>query len=273
MIRRFIRIKILKTLYSYNFKNYMYVLNKRTIAYYLHEIYYIIYFFLNIIIKIKNNINIKDFIKDKILNILNKNINKKYNFNNNNNNIINLINDLKTNKFYNKYIRTKYYINNNRRFLIKLFKFIFINKNITDFIINKFVDYNIYSNIFYNIINNVFKYIYFFNNEDFIIKYCLKKSNINFLLKLYYKTIIYNKSLINIINKYIKDYKIDLNIISIIDLIILKMAICELKYIKDIPYKVTINEYLEITKLYSIDKSKIMLNSILNKIHKDLEQN
>jgi N utilization substance protein B len=40
-----------------------------------------------------------------------------------------------------------------------------------------------------------------------------------------------------------------------IDLLLMKMALCELMYFSQIPVKVTINEYLELAKLYSTPQS------------------
>ena len=59
--------------------------------------------------------------------------------------------------------------------------------------------------------------------------------------------------------------------IAMIDLILIKMATVELLYFPEIPEKVTINEYVEISKDYSTPKSKIFINGILDKIVKDFE--
>lgn len=56
------------------------------------------------------------------------------------------------------------------------------------------------------------------------------------------------------------DWKIDR--ISKIDLSILKLAIYEIKY-KDIPFKVVINEAVELAKKYGEDSSKNFVNGIL----------
>jgi N utilization substance protein B len=57
--------------------------------------------------------------------------------------------------------------------------------------------------------------------------------------------------------------------IAEIDLIILKMAICELLNFPSIPEKVTLNEYLEIAKEYSTPKSSIFINGVLDKLAKE----
>ncbi len=58
--------------------------------------------------------------------------------------------------------------------------------------------------------------------------------------------------------------------ISKMDLSILKLAIYEIKYNK-IPYKVAINEAVELAKKYGEDKSKNFVNGILASIVKEIE--
>lgn len=57
--------------------------------------------------------------------------------------------------------------------------------------------------------------------------------------------------------------------ISKMDLSILKLAIYEIKY-NEIPYKVAINEAVELAKKYGEDKSKNFVNGILASIVKEM---
>lgn len=63
-----------------------------------------------------------------------------------------------------------------------------------------------------------------------------------------------------------KDWKIER--ISKVDLAILKLAIYEIKY-TDIPFKVVINEAVELAKKYGDDNSKNFVNGILASIVKE----
>lgn len=56
--------------------------------------------------------------------------------------------------------------------------------------------------------------------------------------------------------------------IADVDLVLIKMALCEFLKFPLIPVKVTINEYLEIAKEYSTPKSSIFINGILDKLVK-----
>ena len=71
-----------------------------------------------------------------------------------------------------------------------------------------------------------------------------------------------------LIEKNLKaDWKIDR--ISKIDLSLLKLAIYEIKY-KEIPYKVAINECLELSKKYGEESSKNFVNGILASVVKEI---
>lgn len=58
--------------------------------------------------------------------------------------------------------------------------------------------------------------------------------------------------------------------VAILDMILLKLALSELFIFTSIPTKVTLNEYVEISKLYSTEKSKDFINGILDRLMKDL---
>jgi N utilization substance protein B len=61
----------------------------------------------------------------------------------------------------------------------------------------------------------------------------------------------------------------DADRIADIDMILIKMAICEFLKFPSIPSRVTINEYIEISKDYSTNKSSFFINGVLDKILKD----
>jgi len=60
--------------------------------------------------------------------------------------------------------------------------------------------------------------------------------------------------------------------IALMDTILMKMAICEMLNFPSIPVKVTINEYLDLSKDYSTPKSNSFINGILDKILSDLKR-
>jgi N utilization substance protein B len=57
------------------------------------------------------------------------------------------------------------------------------------------------------------------------------------------------------------------------DVILMKMAFTEFFEFGSIPIKVTLNEYIELSKEYSSDKSKQFINGILDKVISDFKAN
>jgi N utilization substance protein B len=70
----------------------------------------------------------------------------------------------------------------------------------------------------------------------------------------------------NIIKSHLENWEIDR--VAQIDRILLKMGICEIHFIDDIPPKVTITEMVEIAKIYSTDESPVFINGILDAVYK-----
>jgi len=64
----------------------------------------------------------------------------------------------------------------------------------------------------------------------------------------------------------------DADRIAALDMIIMRLGICEFMYFETIPTKVTINEYIDLAKDYSTPQSGQFVNGILDSIHKDLLQ-
>lgn len=61
--------------------------------------------------------------------------------------------------------------------------------------------------------------------------------------------------------------------IAEIDMILIKMAMTEFLHFPSIPTRVTINEFIEIAKDYSTDKSSYFINGVLDRISKEYIQN
>ena len=73
----------------------------------------------------------------------------------------------------------------------------------------------------------------------------------------------------SIIEKHLKGWKI--NRLAKADLIILRLAIFEMLYLKDVPNKVSLNEALELAKTYSDEESKRFINGVLSSVLNDIE--
>ena len=96
------------------------------------------------------------------------------------------------------------------------------------------------------------------------------KANQDFIQSLF-KCVLKNiKWAEDIIKSHLENWEIDR--IAQIDRILLKMGICEIHFIDDVPPKVTISEMVEIAKIYSTDESPIFINGILDAVYKNYQK-
>ena len=79
-----------------------------------------------------------------------------------------------------------------------------------------------------------------------------------------------DKNIQELINEYTPEW--DNDRIAVIDMIILKMCINEFTNFPSIPVKVSINEYVEISKQYSSPNSSTFINGVLNNIYRKLDK-
>lgn len=92
--------------------------------------------------------------------------------------------------------------------------------------------------------------------------------DVNFVKTIYHSVIKNKKEYLDLIITRLENW--DSDRLANIDLIIMKMAIAEFMECPSVPIKVTINEYIELSKDYSTPKSKIFINGLLDKISIEL---
>ncbi len=90
-----------------------------------------------------------------------------------------------------------------------------------------------------------------------------------FARELFKKTIYHSDEFLDLIKPKIVNWEIDR--VALMDMLILKMALVELTEMNSIPVKVTMNEYIEISKYFSTPKSKIFINGILDNLILELK--
>jgi N utilization substance protein B len=91
-----------------------------------------------------------------------------------------------------------------------------------------------------------------------------------FFKELFQQTILHDEEYEKLISEFAQNWATDR--IAAVDMIILKMAVAEMLNFPSIPVKVTINEYIELSKNYSTQKSKQFVNGLLDKISISLEK-
>lgn len=110
--------------------------------------------------------------------------------------------------------------------------------------------------------------------EELDIPYELKsvskneEEDMEFFNVMFDETLVKNAELDGLIEKKIKNW--DISRVALTDRIILKMALTEMMQFHGIPTKVTINEFIEISKQYSTPKSKQFVNGILDVLANEL---
>jgi N utilization substance protein B len=102
------------------------------------------------------------------------------------------------------------------------------------------------------------------NSDVLVPLYKDREDDIDFIQKLYRETISENIELEKHIKETIKNWELDR--IALLDMILMKMALTEMINFSSIPVKVSMNEYIELSKYYSTPKSKIFINGVLDKL-------
>ena len=92
----------------------------------------------------------------------------------------------------------------------------------------------------------------------------------NFTKDLFRKSILNHDELREFIKEHSKNWDVDR--VAFMDVLIMQMAITEFLYFPSVPTKVTMNEYIELSKYYSTEKSRNFINGILDKTLKDLKK-
>ena len=96
------------------------------------------------------------------------------------------------------------------------------------------------------------------------------QDDLDFVSELFKKVILNHHTFENDIKIHTPNWESDR--IADMDMILIKMGACEFLNFPMIPTKVTINEYIEIAKDYSSEKSGYFVNGVLDKLSKEFEK-
>lgn len=91
-----------------------------------------------------------------------------------------------------------------------------------------------------------------------------------FIATLFRKTIAGDKEYEKLIDEKTKNWELDR--IAAMDILLMKMAIAEFLNVSNVPVKVSLNEYIDISKEYSTPNSRTFINGVLDKIIADLKR-
>lgn len=213
------------------------------------------------IAQLKANKQMTDYLNDRPMS-----------WNENDSFIRNLLEKILDSDIYAEYLnnQTRTY-ESDREFWRKVFKQIICN---TEELYALLEDESLFWNDDIEIVESfVLKTIKRFNQEEGIDQELLPMfkddSDKEFAVKLLRESMLNAKEYRALIDKYTKNWESER--IAIMDMIIMQIAIAELLNFPSIPINVTMNEYIDIAKAYSTNKSAAFINGILDSIVKELQ--
>jgi N utilization substance protein B len=161
---------------------------------------------------------------------------------------------------------------NDRHFCEEFFSNILVN---SDLMLNELEEQSIYWNDDLDFtISMVIKTIKKFKSADDKNEYLMSLykdlEDQEFTTKLFRKAITNNVENRKIIENYTKNWDVDR--VAIMDVLIMQLALTELMEFPSIPVKVTLNEYIELAKYYSTNRSSTFINGVLDRITKDFRE-
>jgi len=220
------------------------------------------------------------FIDNKVINLLEKNksinsyiLNNKISWVENPELIKQLYNNIIQSSIYETYMNDEQHsFDKDKQFVIDVFANIIVNSEFISQIIEE-------KSIYWNddiefVVSMIIKTINGFkeNHDEYksIMSIFKNEEDKDFVKKLFYKTISNHEKNKIFINEFTKNW--DFERIAFMDKLIMETAITEIVEFPSIPVKVSLNEYIEISKFYSTDKSSVFINGVLDKIISKLQE-
>lgn len=161
---------------------------------------------------------------------------------------------------------------NDRKFCEDFFAEVLL-KN--DYVFNEFEEQSIYWNDDLDfVVSMVIKTLKKFNEEssidDHLSSLYKDDEDKEFTVKLFRKTLAKSDENRKTIEVYTKNW--DVERVATMDILIMELALTELTEFPSIPIKVSLNEYIELAKYYSTQRSSIFINGVLDRITKDFRE-
>ena len=161
---------------------------------------------------------------------------------------------------------------NDRRFCEDFFSNILVN---SDIMLNELEEQSIYWNddldfTISMVIKTIKKFKSAEDQNEYLMSLYKDSEDQEFTTKLFRKAITNNAENRKIIENYTKNWDVDR--VAIMDILIMQLALTELMEFPSIPVKVTLNEYIELAKYYSTNRSSTFINGVLDRITKDFRE-
>lgn len=170
---------------------------------------------------------------------------------------------------YKNYLQAEDIAESHRQILLKLYKHCTSSELFNELIEDYSANWNDDKSLVVGTMKKTIKALP--TTEDFLEKYRPEKETVVDFGEVMLKHVHHqDQELLGHIEPTLKNW--DADRVAIMDMILLKMALTELIVFPTIPTKVTLNEFVEIAKVYSTDKSKDFINGILDRLMKKLNQ-
>lgn len=184
-----------------------------------------------------------------------------------------LLKDLRSASFFLNYINEEEKtFENDRKFILEFYKKMVIDSEMLYQIFNERSIYWDYDDVDFAIsmaTKHIKKVKENDSNGTIMAMYKDELDDKDFVKTLFRKTIVDNNQNTLLIEEKTKNWDVDR--IAVMDVLCMKMAMTELTQFSSIPIKVSLNEYIEISKLFSSPKSKVFINGILDKLVADFK--
>ena len=160
---------------------------------------------------------------------------------------------------------------NDRRFCEDFYAEILLK---SEFVFNEFEEQSIYWNddldfVVSMVIKTLKKFREESNVNDHLSSLYKDEEDQEFTVKLFRKTLAKSEENRKTIETYTKNW--DVERVATMDILIMELALTELTEFPSVPIKVTLNEYIELAKYYSTQRSSIFINGVLDRITKDFK--
>lgn len=184
-------------------------------------------------------------------------------------NVRKLYRQIESSDLYKKYMeKEEDTFKNDKSFLIKMYEEFFVDNSIFEQIIEeKSMYWSIDLEVVHIAIVKTFQKLKDRHTPiDSILPqlYKDKEEDIKFMRELLRKTLRFDEEYADLIGKQISNWEVDR--LAQIDIIFMKMALCEFEHFPSIPIKVSMNEYIDLSKFFSTPRSKGFINGVLDKI-------
>ena len=165
---------------------------------------------------------------------------------------------------YRNYLNSKSDTKAHMKALLDLFRFLRNNDIFTELLEDHYSNFEDEKSLIVGAVKRVLKELPDSEGDVLSSHYPDDETWKEFGLNLLELTVEKDHEITELINPVLENW--DAERLATLDMILLKMALCEMLHFPSIPTKVTINEYLEVAKNYSTAKSKDFINGILDKL-------